>query len=198
MGAHERIVEAAMRLFAERGTTHLSVRELAQAADVARGTIYNNFSATDRLYDQIAAELAKEMIEQIDRGARLVADPAQRVANGIRHFVKKAHEQPNWGKFVLRFGFSNDVLRGVWTSAPARDLGDGVEMKRFHVDGNQIRSVAAMMSGCVLAAIFLVVEGHKSWREAGADAAEFVLRAVGLDAAAARSYAESELPELGN
>ena len=40
--AQARIYEAALRLFADNGTTHASVTELAQAAGLARGTIYNN------------------------------------------------------------------------------------------------------------------------------------------------------------
>ncbi len=36
------IYEAVVRLFAQRGTTHTNVSELAQAAGLARGTIYNS------------------------------------------------------------------------------------------------------------------------------------------------------------
>jgi len=42
----------------------------------------------------------------------------------------------------------------------------------------------------------LVVEGHKTWRASGADAAELVLRALGVAPREAREIANLELPPL--
>ena len=61
-----RIYEAAVRLFAQRGTTHANVSELAHAAGVARGTIYNNVGNLDSLFEEVAAALADEMHARID------------------------------------------------------------------------------------------------------------------------------------
>jgi hypothetical protein len=41
-----------------------------------------------------------------------------------------------------------------------------------------------------------VLEGHKTWRAAGSDAAVFVLRALGVAADEARAIAQVELPPL--
>ena len=59
--AQIRIYEAAVRFFAERGTTHASVTELAQAAGLARGTIYNNVANLDSLFEEVATALGDEM-----------------------------------------------------------------------------------------------------------------------------------------
>ena len=53
--AQARIYEAAVRLFADNGTTHASVTELAQAAGLARGTIYNNVENLDALFEEVAS-----------------------------------------------------------------------------------------------------------------------------------------------
>jgi AcrR family transcriptional regulator len=192
----DKITETAMGLFAKHGTTSLTVSELAQAAGVARGTIYNNFASTDRLFEQIAGELSENLFKQIALISGSVSDPAQRVANGIRYFVKQAHEQPVWGRFILRFAFSTDVLEQVWTGLPSQDLEDGLKTGQFHFEAEQMQSFTSMLAGCTVSAIFFVVEGHKTWREAGANAVEFVLRAVGVDEKAAQEYAKSELPPL--
>jgi AcrR family transcriptional regulator len=194
--ARARITETAMQLFAKHGTSQLTVSELAQEAGVARGTIYNNYPSTDRLFEQIASELSVNLFEKIARISSSVDDPAQRVANGIRYFVKQAHEQPVWGRFILRFAFTTDVLEQVWTGLPSQDLEDGMKTGQFHFDAKQTQSFTSMLAGCTVSAIFFVVEGHKTWREAGANAVEFVLRAVGLDEKVARTYANSELPPL--
>jgi AcrR family transcriptional regulator len=195
-GAQARIATTALRLFAERGSSSLTVSELAAAAGVARGTIYNNFSAPDALFEEIAARLADVAHHQIAHISRAVTDPAERVSIGIRFFVRQAQEQPDWGRFVLQFAMSNAVLQGVWAGQPAVDLKEGMTSGRFTFAAQQELTFPTMMAGVVLAAILLVVDGHKAWREAGADAAEFVLRALGLEAEEARRIARLDLPVL--
>ena len=53
-----------------------------------------------------------------------------------------------------------------------------------------------IVSGGVLSAISLVLEGHRAWRDAGADIAELSLRALGLPAETARAMATAELSPL--
>src|SRR4026209_531049 len=84
--AQARINDAAMRLFAEKGSPQVSVSELAQAAGVARGTIYNNYPEPERLFEEIAVRLASEMHERIAIAAKDMRDPAKAVADGLRHF----------------------------------------------------------------------------------------------------------------
>ena len=40
---HARIFDAAMRLFSERGYANTPVEEITEAADVAKGTFFNDF-----------------------------------------------------------------------------------------------------------------------------------------------------------
>ena len=113
-----RIEDAAMRLFAERGVTHLTVSELSDQAGVARGTIYNNLSSPDTLFEAVATNLAFEMHERVVRSFEGVEDPAQRMANGIRHFVRRAQQEPIWGRFITRFAFNNRSLQGMFSGPP--------------------------------------------------------------------------------
>ena len=127
--AETRIHEAALRIFAERGVTPLTISELAEAAGVARGTVYNNLGPTNTLFEDIAARLADEMHERVVMSFVEVADPAQRLANGIRFFIRRAHEEPLWGRFIIRFALGNQVLQGMWTGPPAADLRERVGAK---------------------------------------------------------------------
>ncbi len=120
--AETRIHDAALRIFAERGVTQLTISELAEEAGVARGTVYNNLGSTDALFEQVAAGLADEMLRRIVSSFAEIDDPAHRLANGIRLFVRRAHEEPVWGRFIIRYTFSNDSLRTIWGGAPASDL----------------------------------------------------------------------------
>ena len=196
ISTRDRIAAAAVRLFAETGSTRVTVAELADAAGVARGTIYNNVDAPERLFEEIAAQLADQMHERIAGTTKGPRDPAVCLANGLRLFVRQAHEQPHWGSFILRFGLFHAALRGMWEGQPSVDLINGLESGRYRFDRQQLPSILAMIAGAGLSAMFLVREGHTTWRDAGTNAAELVLRALGVDPDEAGRIARSELPPL--
>jgi len=197
--SQQRIHQAAMQLFAERGVTQVSVSELAEAAGVARGTIYNNLDRPEALFESVAAALASDMDQRIQRlfaAFATVEDPAVRLSMGIRLWIRRAHAEPHWGRFLARFSFSNASLQSMWSGPPVADLTKGIEQGRYTCRPEQLPSVVAMLAGAVLGAIFLVLEGHRTWRDAGADAVEFVLTGLGLPRDEARALASAELPAL--
>lgn len=192
----QRIHDAAIRLFAQNGGERLNVRDLAEAAGVARGTIYNNVDSVDDLFKEITGQLAADMHERIRLSFGTTEDPAQRLATGIRLFLRQSHDQPDWGRFMCRFGLTATQLREVWYGQPMKDLVAGVESGRYTVAKDQLTTVTAMLVGSVLGACLLILEGYRGWREAGIEAAELILRALGIPAPEARALATLELPEL--
>jgi hypothetical protein len=44
--------------------------------------------------------------------------------------------------------------------------------------------------------MWMVLEGHQTWREAGSSTAELVLRAMGIEPTEAREISMTELPRL--
>lgn len=189
-----RLRDAAMRVFAERGVTSVSISDLAEAAGVARGTIYNNFPSVETLFETIAAELTTATQAHIEQALVGIDDPARRLSHGVRLFVRQAHEEPAWGRFLLRFGASTPTLRQLLDGALAEDLQLGMATGRFSLRPEQLESTVAVLSGGVLAAIALVLDGHRTWRDSGADTAELFLCAVGLGRDEAHSLAVSDLP----
>lgn len=194
--AQERIHQAALRLFAERGVTQVNVKELALAAGVARGTIYAHVSEPERLFEDVAGQLAAEMNERVALSFQGVVDPAHRLANGIRFYVRRAHEEPDWGRFINRFAFANPAMQQMWNGQPVQDLMNGVLEGRYRFQTAQLPSVVGLVAGGVLGAILLVLEGHQTWRAAGSDTAELVLIALGIHPYEAKSLATHELPAL--
>lgn len=194
--AQARIFQAALRLFAERGTTQTNVSELAHAAGLARGTIYNNVPNVDSLFEEIATALGNEMHERVLASFGTIDDPAQRLSCGIRFFVRRGHEEPSWGRFIVRFAFTSASLQAMLSGPPARDLRNGMKSGRYSFRADQMPSVVAMITGTTLAALRLVLDGQKTWRDAGADAAELTLRAIGIPPREARTLATMDLPPL--
>lgn len=191
-----RINDAALRLYAERGTTRVTVKELASYAGVARGTVYAHVSSPEALFGEVAAAQTQDMNARVTRTFAKLNDPVARLAFGIRAYVRRAHEDPPWGRFVLAFGHQAPALQEFWQGTPVQDVLAARECGRFRFEPAQQASVMMMICGTTLGTLALVIEGHETWRAAGSAAAEFVLRALGIPPEEARTYATAELPPL--
>ncbi|OTG79675.1 TetR family transcriptional regulator [Acinetobacter sp. ANC 5054] len=194
----KRIHRAALVLFAEKGSTAVSVSELAEVAGVARGTIYNNGLNPDSLFEDIASQLTNEMNARVIKTLGAEEDSAKRISLGIRMYIRRAHEEPDWGRFLCRFAFSSQSLLGLWTGeqSPLSDILKGVTSKRYSITESQMFAVMNMIAGTVLSSIFSVLEGFKTWREIGSEVAELILSALGLEHEQATEIAYMELPTL--
>lgn len=192
----KRIHQAAIQLFAEKSVGEISVSELAQLAGVARGTVYNNLHSVDSLFEEIAGELSQEMNQRVVNSAAEGMDPVLRLANGIRFYVRRAHEEPQWGHFIVRYAASNNLLQELWNGQPVQDVLNGIAHSRYLLKTEQLPAAMALIGGAVLAATLLVLQGHMTWRDAGSDTAAFILRALGVDAEEAQRLASQDLPPL--
>jgi len=194
--AQRRIHQAALRLFAEKGSSEISVSELAEAAGVARGTIYNNLGSTEHLFEQVASQLAAEMNQKIVLSYTGIEDPVRRMAVGVRLYVRRAHEEPHWGRFLTHFALRREGLAAFWEGPVVSDVALGIERRRYTLEPEQLPGAVGLIAGTTLSAVLLVLEGLRTWRDAGSDAAELVLRALGIEAGEAKALATEELPPL--
>jgi AcrR family transcriptional regulator len=70
----EQILEAAARLFAEKGFHRTTTREIADAADVSEGTLYNYFESKEALLIGIVSYLAESQKLEPDLAEALPID----------------------------------------------------------------------------------------------------------------------------
>ena len=194
--ARQRIHAAAMKLFAERGVTKVNISELASAAGMARGTIYSHVPDIDGLFEAVAAQLAREMTGRVVAGLAGITDPALRLAIGVRQYIRRAHEEPLWGRFMSRFGLSPVLTQELLASDPAADLRAGISSGRYRIADEQLGAMVGLLVGGTLAAMLPVLDGRSTWRIAGADTAELLLVALGVPRDEAHTIAAGELPPL--
>lgn len=190
----QRIFQAAMRLFAERGSRQISVSELAQAAGVARGTIYNHVGSLENLFENMVVHLTADMNQRVADSVATSNDPAERLALGIRLYIRRAHEEPDWGLFIMSFGFSTSQMHPLWAGQPIQDLYDGIAQGRLQIPREKIASALALLGSSVIAGMQLTRNGYRTWRDAGSDSAELMLLAFGLEQQEAAAIAHKPLP----
>jgi AcrR family transcriptional regulator len=189
-----RLYNAAVRLYSEKGTYEVTVSELAQEAGVARGTVYKYLESPEKLFNKVASRLAKEMINMIEQAHKPDASPAEKLATGIRLCIRRTHEEPHWGRFVLHFGLTTDSLKILWQGPPMEDIKAGLSSQLYDINSDTLPSAVGMIGGVTVSGILLVLEGIKTWRDAGTDSATFALRALGVEKGLAETIATSALP----
>lgn len=191
-----RIHKAAVRLFDERGAAPVSVSELSKAAGVSEDIIHGYVDDISALFSEVLAQMAGELHAHMEAGFGSVADPAARVAMGMRWYVKMAHDDPAWARFVCHFAFSAPVFSTVWSGPAVRDIFEAVEGRRYDVHESDILRAVVFISSSVLGAMHLVCAGLADWRDAGTSSAEWVLRGLGVSQEEAARLARMTLPEL--
>lgn len=190
----EAIRRAALRLASEPQRGRVTVQDLAEAAGVPRGTIFNNVASTETLLEAVAGD----MIAASSARARLVCanvrDPAARLTIGMRLHIKYWSEEPELGRFILRYALSPCSMQALHPRDTFSSLSEGIQTGRFLVRQEQILATAASLVALGTGTTRLVLEGGDTWQNAGSDAAEFALVSLGLLRSEARSIARRPLP----
>jgi AcrR family transcriptional regulator len=201
-----RLLEAALRLMAQKGMEGVAINEITEAADVGFGSFYNHFESKEAIYSALMDSVFEEFADAIDRLVRDVADPAEVIAISVRHTLLRARREPVWGQFLIREGFSARVLERGLGQRLLRDMQKGVAAKRLATQDPLATFIS--VGGTVLASISAELQfGSAQGPQAtmvkalgfsgdglGERIAEVVLKTLGLDAAEARAIAYRALP----
>jgi AcrR family transcriptional regulator len=126
-----RLLEAALRLMAERGMEGVAINEITEAADVGFGSFYNHFESKEAIYAALLDRVFEEFGDALDRLVRDVADPAEVISVCVRHTLLRARREPVWGQFLVREGFSAKALQRGLGQRLLRDIEKGIRPSVF-------------------------------------------------------------------
>ena len=96
------IIEAALKVFAEKGPDAPIIDDFIKAAGVARGTFYNYYQSTEELLEATAKWLQDDLIVSIEAEIGSLGDPVERLSSGIQLWLRKARTDDAWCAFSVR------------------------------------------------------------------------------------------------
>lgn len=96
------IVDAAMKLFAEKGFHNVSMQEIAAEAEFATGTIYNFFDSKETLYREIMDEVADNVLSLVKPILEGETDEREKIAGFIRASIRVFQENSAAIRLFLR------------------------------------------------------------------------------------------------
>ncbi|MFF6988962.1 TetR family transcriptional regulator [Streptomyces sp. NPDC010273] len=188
------LIGAARQIMAEQGGTDVSIQAIADRADVGFGTFYNHFETKDALFDAAVADALEEYGQLLDAATADIEDPAETFAASVRLTLRLAASHPEITG-ILRFRGLQHVHSGTGLGPRAlRDLEVGKASGRFDIKDAQVALGA--VGGIVLALVQLGATSDLN-ASAGEEAAELVLRMLGLPSDEAHEISVRPLPALG-
>ncbi len=98
-GSREAIVEAAGRLFLEKGFGAVSMDELAEAAGVARRTLYNQFSSKEEIFRDMLLRVSGQLEDAFPSGVETQGD-VEDVLRLVARMILKLHRNPDYLGFL--------------------------------------------------------------------------------------------------
>ncbi len=89
---HERILDAALQLFREAGYDAVRTEDIAAAADVSVGTLYNYF---ENKGDLLLALVTLEVEEVLEQGGAVVTSPPADIAEALNWLIGGYYDHSN-------------------------------------------------------------------------------------------------------
>ncbi len=172
-----RLLDAALMLGASRGMEAITIDNVISEAQVARGSFYKYFATPAELVQALAVELSDELIRAMHPLVEPLADPAARVAIGIRTALLLAKAYPALGSFMVRAGWpAMERTHGFFTLV-AVDIRKGIRSGRFAARHAEV--ALNLVAGTVVGAMHSVTQKRMP-RDFPEQTALAVLRGLGL------------------
>lgn len=182
------LMDAAVTVFAKRGIGASSISEITATAGVSNGIFYYHFRSKTELLDAVGHAVAAALVDEVDDAIRDVHNGVERVALATQEFIRRAAAEPEWGWLIVEAlgdlgTFHDQISRGI-----RKDVAIGIAQGGFAVDSSDL--LFASLLSVVSVALRERLQ-HPKAPEVEGRAAQFVLRMLGVPAAAALKQTEA-------
>ncbi len=175
------LIRAARTLYAARPFDSVTVDDVVNAAEVAKGTFYVYFADLDDLQ----SELLREFDDLVHPRRLSLDDPIERIATGCGAFINQAMRDPVWAVLIVRAAARPGVAR-VARRRLNEDIRRAAASGRLHDVAPEIAfefTIAITVRAMQSAAEGRLKPKHPPLIVAG------ILRAIGMPAEEAREIA---------
>lgn len=182
----EALLAAGRTLFAQRDVDAVSIDEIVNLAEVAKGSFYNHFEDKEAFAREIGAEVRNRIEDLIIKATTGVTDPAQHVALGMCVFAHFANTSRDGARVLYKLNDGSTMVEAPINRRVCDVVRRGLEANRFR-DVDVQFGVLLVMGQTVITVRHMLEERRVAPPvEVARLMAQTMLRALGVPLAEAR------------
>lgn len=131
--SRRQLIAAAIAVFSSNGVAETTLRQVAVAAGVTTGTVYNHFRSKPGLIKAVALSIAETIRENSAPSRALLSTGAEQVAAGCGRYLGLAQSSPAWALLVLDVATVDPTFRKTISDFVLAELRLGLRRKEFNV-----------------------------------------------------------------
>ncbi|MEW2304244.1 TetR/AcrR family transcriptional regulator [Streptomyces sp. NPDC006655] len=183
------LVRAARQVLAESEGAGVSIRSIAERADVGLGSFYNHFPSKGDLFDAAVADVLAEYAEAVEGHLCGFDDPAERIAAVVRISARVAAASPQIMRILCNSGLGRiHAGRGPLVRHAHRDMERGIASGRFAV-ADPVLAVSVLNAGLLALLELWSTRPEIDGERAAGVMVEMLLHMLGLPEGEAREVA---------
>jgi AcrR family transcriptional regulator len=170
----DRIVEAGLALLDERDFDKIQVKDVAEKANVALGTLYRYFSSKEHLFAEVLVLWAGTLRTHISRNPLRGTTDAQRLTQVINRSLRAFQRQPSLARLVATLETSSDPYATEILDRLGRTTGD-IYVEAIHdLDPEAAHRVVIVVDAVLAARLRSWVAGRISIAQVNEDLADVI------------------------
>jgi TetR/AcrR family transcriptional regulator, fatty acid metabolism regulator protein len=122
----DRIMDAALRIFAEKGFQNATITEISKAAGVSEATVYEYFGTKEDLLFAIPEKISNDTFEESAKVIPYIKGVEGRIRAILLFYVQLYQSNPNYSALVLLQLMSNKRFRHTPAHAAIRKSSHGL------------------------------------------------------------------------
>jgi AcrR family transcriptional regulator len=148
LARRQRIIDAGLVLLERNEYERIQIKDVAEEADVALGTLYHYFSSKEHLFAEVLIKWAATLRSSLARHPPQGLTPREKLTEALHRSVRAFQHQPQLARLIASLELSSDpfateILERMdqTTSSVYMELLDGVEPRRARTIVRTVDSV---------------------------------------------------------
>ncbi|EIZ78538.1 TetR family transcriptional regulator [Novosphingobium sp. Rr 2-17] len=192
------LLGAGQKLFADRHIDGVTIDDIVEAADVAKGSFYNHFDGKESLADAIIELVQGDCEREVFAVNLDIEDPSVRVARAMAALIRYARQHPDRYQSMVNLAKRRADINAPINAGARRDIGAGIASGQFA--GISVEMGVMVMLSMIAQAVDYIsttpnVRSHKA---VAREMAFMLLRALGVNSETAGSVSEIAIADLFN
>lgn len=188
--SRRQLIAAAIATFSSNGVVETTLRQVAVAAGVTTGTVYNHFRSKPGLIKAVALSIAEAIRENSAPSRAMLKTGAELVAAGCGRYLGLAQSSPAWALLVLDVASVDQTFRKTISDFVLAELKLGLRRKEFSVASEE--AALDLVIGTSMEGMRRIALGQAR-PQYSAEVVATILRGLGVAPARAKRVASARL-----